>query len=89
MSELILQSHLNTLDRLDGLPAITVVLFHRNGWMLFYAFPWAVYSLVLTLRRELTPNATFLFAGTAVFGATLLLCAFFVAAVLPFLRLHA
>ena len=49
--------------------------------------PWIIYSMLLTLRRELTPSAVFVFAGSVVLGVALLICAFFIASVVPFLRL--
>jgi hypothetical protein len=89
MSGLIMKSLADTGRELHELPAITVFLFHPNGWILFLPVPWIIYSAVLTFRRELSPSAVFIFSGTAILGAALLLCAFFIAAVVPFLRMRA
>jgi hypothetical protein len=87
MSGLIMKSLADTGRELRDLPGITVFLFHPNLWILFCPVPWIIYSSVLSLRRELTPSAVFLFAGSVVLGVALLICAFFIAAVVPFLRL--
>ena len=87
MSGLIMKSLADTGSALESLPAVTVLMFHPNTWILFCPAPWAVYSTLLTLRRELTANVVFIFAGTAIFGAALLICAFFIASVVPFLRM--
>jgi len=89
MSCLIMKSLADSGRELDYLPAPTTLLFHPNLWILFCPVPWIIYSTVLTLRRELTPSAVFVFAGTLVLAVSLLMCGFFIAAVVPFLRLKA
>jgi hypothetical protein len=86
MSGLIMKSLADT-GRGPYLPAFTVFLFRPNGWILLCSFPWIVYSAVLSFRREVTPRAVFIFAGTILLGTALLVCAFFIASVLPFLRM--
>ena len=88
ISGLIMKSLADT-GRETDLPAFTVFLFHQNGWILCYGIPWIIYSSVLTFRKDLTVKATFLFAGTIVLGTALLVCAFFIASALPFLRMKA
>jgi hypothetical protein len=85
MSSLVMKSLADTGREI--LPAITVFLFRPNFWLLLFPLPWIIYSAVLTFRRELSPGAVFIFAGTAILGAALLICACFIAAVVPFLRL--
>jgi hypothetical protein len=60
-----------------------------HGWLFVAPMPWVVYAGFLTFRRELTPPALFLFAGTLVFFAALLICALALALVLPYIPLHA
>src|SRR5262245_55425108 len=71
------------------LPAVTSLVIRPNGWILACPIPWLVYSLVLTLRREPTPSAVFLFAGTLFLAAAVLVCAVVIASVIPFITLHA
>ncbi len=73
----------------ESLPAVTVLVIRPNGWILACPFPWVVYSLVLTMRREVTPAAAFLFAGTMFLALTILVCAVFIACVIPFITLKA
>lgn len=73
----------------EYLPAITVLVIRPNGWILVCPLPWVAYSLVLTMRREVTPAAIFLFAGTLFLAAAILVCAVVIASVIPFLTLHA
>ena len=87
MSGLIMKSLADTGRELRDLPGVTVFLFHPNLWILFCPAPWIIYSSVLSLRRELTPSATFIFAGSVVLAVASLICTFFIAAVMPFLRL--
>jgi hypothetical protein len=67
------------------LPAITIFLLHPNGWILACPLPWFVYSLVLTVRREITPSALFIFSGSLVLGAAVVFCALLIASVVPFI----
>ena len=43
---------------------------------------------VLSFRRDVTPSALFLFAGTRFLAAALIVCVVVVAAVLPYISLH-
>jgi hypothetical protein len=87
MSGLIMKSVVDSGREVSHLPAFTVLLFHPHHWMLFVPVPWIVYSAALSFRRELAASSAFVYAGTILFGASLFMSAFFVAAVLPFLRM--
>ena len=67
----------------SALPALTAFLFSRPVWLLFCPVPWAVWSLVLSFRREVTVAMSFVFLGTAILAASLILFPVLVAAVLP------
>ena len=70
-----------------SLPAITALVLRPNGWILFCPLPWLIYGGVLSFRRELSPGAVFIFAGTIILGATLLVCAVVMACFLPYIPL--
>ena len=86
MSSLVMHSLADTHRDLL-LPAITVFVLRPNGWILFCPLPWLIYAVVLSFRRELSPGALFLFAGTVILGATLLICAVVMACFLPYIPL--
>ncbi len=71
------------------LPAVTALVIRPNGWILACPLPWLIYSVVLTIRRELTPAAVLLFAGTLFLAAAVLVCAVVIASVVPFITLKA
>jgi len=86
MSRLVLHS---LADTNMALPAVTALVIHPNGWILACPLPWLIYSLVLTLRREVTASAALVFAGTLLLGAAILVCMVVVASVIPFITLKA
>jgi hypothetical protein len=49
-------------------PHITFILLHPNTWVLFFPVPWIIYSVVLSLRKELAASSVFLFTGTLLLG---------------------
>jgi hypothetical protein len=67
-------AHLNV-----HLPTFTLAVLHPCGWILFCPLPWVVYSAVLSLRKEVKPGSTFLFAGTLFFALALVVCAVVIA----------
>ena len=69
------------------LPAVTALFIRPNGWILVCPLPWLIYSLVLTVRREVTPAAALVFAGTLFLAAALLVCLVVIASVIPFIAL--
>ena len=71
------------------LPAVTVLVIRPNGWILACPLPWLIYSLVLTMRREVTASAVLLFAGTLFLAAAVMVCAVVIASVIPFITLKA
>jgi hypothetical protein len=83
MSGLVLRSLEATHHEM--LPAVTILVIHPNGWILACPLPWLIYSLVLTIRRETTPAAVFIFAGTLFLAAAVLLCAIVIACFVPLL----
>ena len=87
MSGLALRSLKDTHREL--LPAVTDLVIRPNGWILACPLPWLIYSLVLATRREVTPSAVFIFAGSLFLAAAVLVCLVVIASVIPFLSLHA
>ena len=69
-------------------PKATELLLRPNGWVLLFPLPWLIYAMVLSRRRELTPGAGFLFAGTVVLALSILTCAIAVACLLPYVELY-
>jgi hypothetical protein len=69
----------------SALPLMTGVLLSRPAWLLFCPVPWIVWSLVLSFRREVTTATGFVFLGTAILAASLILFPVLIAAVLPWL----
>ena len=60
-----------------------------HWWLLIVPLPWIIYAGVLTFRREVTPGAALLFAGTLVVVAVFLACALAIALTLPYIPRHA
>jgi hypothetical protein len=69
------------------LPGFTHLVLEPDGWLLFLPIPWVIYSVVLSIRRELSARAAFIFAGTIVFAMTSMFCAVALAGLLPLLPL--
>ena len=69
-------------------PGATQLLLRPNGWIFLFPLPWLIYALMLSRRRELTPNTVFLFAGTVVLALTILTCVIAVACLLPYDELY-
>ena len=86
LSELVLRSLADT-HRDYLLSAFTAFVIRPNWWILACPVPWLIYSVVLTMRRELNPAAVFVFAGTLFLAAAVLVCAVVFASVLPFIPL--
>ena len=45
-------------------PVALAELVLHHTWLLFCPLPWIVYAALLSRRRELSPGAVFVFAGT-------------------------
>jgi hypothetical protein len=71
------------------LPNFTRLVLQPHAWLLFAPGPWVLYSAVLSYRRDLSAGTAFIFAGTVALAMTAVLCAVTVAALLPFIPLHA
>jgi hypothetical protein len=84
MSEFVARSMKETMKAVPCLYFTGLVIF-PHGWLLMVPVPWVVYAGVLTVRRELTPAAVFLFTGVLIFCATLLVCALVIALTLPYI----
>ena len=69
------------------LPGLTRLVLEPDGWLLFVPIPWVIYSVVLSVRKELTVRAVFIFAGTVVLVMTLVFFAVVVAGLLPLIPL--
>ena len=87
MSELVEHSMRDTMAALP-IPYFTRLVIFPHGWLLVVPVPWVVYAGVLTLRRELTPAAAFLFTGTLILCAAVLVCALVIALTLPYIPRH-
>jgi hypothetical protein len=70
------------------LPAVTLFFLSHNGWILLCPLPWLIYAVVLSRRRGLTPDAVFIFAGTAILGLAILALIVAGACLLPYIALH-
>jgi len=66
-----------------AVPNFTRWVLLPHGWMLLCPVPWIIYASVLTLKREITPSAACLFAGTLALAAVSIAVAVAVACVLP------
>jgi hypothetical protein len=84
LSSVILKS-LSDIRGALPLPAITVLVLQPNAWVLFCPAPWIIYSTVLSFRREVTSSSLFVFTGTLLVAATVLVCALVIACVVPWL----
>ena len=84
MSELVVHSIRDTMRGLP-IPYFTRLVIYPHGWLLAVPGPWIVYSAVLTFQREVTPNAAFLFAGTLIVVAALVVSALTVALTIPYI----
>ena len=71
------------------IPALTVALVTNPNWLWFCPVPWIVASLVLSFRKEVSSVAGFLFLGTIVLAASLILFPVLMALSLPWLQLFA
>jgi hypothetical protein len=87
MSELVMHS-IRDMKRLDYIPWFTGTFIRSHSWILACPVPWLVYSTVLSFRREVTPSALFVFAGTLFLAAAVVTCVVVIAAVLPYIPLH-
>jgi hypothetical protein len=67
----------------DSLPGLTRLVLQSPIWLLFVPLPWIIYSSVLSLRREVTVRAAFIFAGTIALAMSAVVSAVVVAACLP------
>ena len=56
-----------------SLPSLTQALVINPNWLLFCPVPWIVASLVLSCRKEVSSVVGFLFLGTIVLAASLIL----------------
>jgi hypothetical protein len=88
MSELVEHSMRDTMAALP-VPYFTRLVILPHWWLLIVPLPWVVYAGLLTFRRELTPGAALLFAGTLILFAALLVCALAIALTLPYIPRHA
>jgi hypothetical protein len=70
--------------RMGPLPGLTHLVLQPDGWLLCMPIPWVIYSVVLSVRKELSVRAVFIFVGTIIFAMTLMFCAVTVAGLLPF-----
>ena len=84
MAELVMRS----LRALGGpLPNFTAMILRPHGWLLLVPILWVGYAVVLSLRKEVSVRAAFLFGGTIGFAMTSIACAVVVAAALPYISL--
>ena len=67
------------------LPPLTQMLVANPNWLWFCPVPWIVASLVLSCRKEVSSVVGFLFLGTIVFAASLILFPVLIAEALPWL----
>jgi hypothetical protein len=88
MSELVERSLIDTMSALP-VPYFTRFVIHPHFWLLLVPLPWGISAGALTCRREISPAAVSLFAGTLVLITTLLACAVTIALVLPYIPRHA
>jgi hypothetical protein len=84
MSELIEHSIRDTMRGMP-LPYFTGLVIFPHGWLLGVPAPWIVYSAILTFRREVTPGAALLFAGTLIVIAAVVASALTIALTLPYI----
>jgi hypothetical protein len=71
------------------LPALTQALVINPNWLRFCPVPWIVASLVLSCRKEVSSAVGFLFLGTIVLAASLILFPVLLALAMPWLALFA
>ena len=70
-----------------ALPRFTLLVLDPHGWLLFMPIPWVIYSVVLSVPKELSARAPFIFAGTVVLFMTLVFFSVVVAGLLPLITL--
>ncbi len=75
--------------RFEGvpLPSFTQLVLFPHDWILLYPVPWIVAAFWLTLRKQISPGAAFVFAGTVCVGLVVIISAVTLAALLPHLDL--
>ena len=78
----------DSLGNGNALPGVTKLILREDVWFLIVPVPWVIYSIILSSRKELSAQATFVFAGTIAVAATVVLCCLVVAAGLPILPLR-
>jgi hypothetical protein len=71
-----------------SLPSLTVALVINPNWLWFCPVPWIVASLVLSCRKEVSPAVGFLFLGSIVLAASLILFPVLIALAFPWLALY-
>jgi hypothetical protein len=79
--------HLHDFRAGHPLPGFTRLILFPHGWLLFCPTPWTVAAAVLSFRREFSPAAAFIFAGTASIGMVVILFAVAIAAILAVIPL--
>jgi drug/metabolite transporter (DMT)-like permease len=52
-------------------PPISQIVFEHSAWVLLLPLPWAIYSSVVSKRRELKPSHLFVFKGTLALAVVL------------------
>jgi hypothetical protein len=81
--------HLPGFSQDVALPGFTRFVLAPHTWLLFAPWPWAIGAAVLSFRRQLSPDALFIFAGSIVLGMVVVLCAVTIAAILPLIPIRA
>ncbi|MGA2139956.1 MAG: hypothetical protein ABSH14_13950 [Verrucomicrobiia bacterium] len=71
-----------------SLPPLTAALVINPNWLWFCPVPWIVASLVLSCRKEVSPAVGFLFLGSIVLAASLILFPVLIALAFPWLALY-
>lgn len=67
------------------LPGLTQMLVASPNWLWFCPVPWVLAAFVLSLRKEVSSAIGFLFLGTIVLAASVILFPFLIAAAMPWL----
>ena len=66
-------------------PYLTGMIISYRVWLLLFPIPWAIVSVILSLRKEISLGRALLFLGASILGISLIVLPVFVGLALPWL----
>jgi hypothetical protein len=72
------------IEDASALPRFTEFFLRSHNWLLLAPVPWVIYSVILSVKSQVSPRVAFIFAGTISLAMTSVACVVLVGALMPY-----